>query len=282
MALATARSCVHAATPLLPAPTSVDFVTLGGIVGSLQRPAPGGNPDKTTIAVLVMHAEQDYMSFYPCTELPKRGYTVMCANNAASKTGYMSDLDFEDMMLDVSLAVQYLRNQTEFTKVILFGHSGGGAMLSQYQNIAENGVSACNGPEKIFPCSDDMAGLPAADGIILDDANFGIAPMMVMSMNPAIKDETRGSEIEPSLNLYSAMNGWNSTGPSNYTTSFVQYFTENVHARNSRLIAFARQRLEAINNGRGLFADDEPLYIPDAIYVGNNNKLFAQVRPLFF
>ncbi|KAJ9132153.1 Alpha beta hydrolase [Pleurostoma richardsiae] len=223
-----------------------------------------------------MHAEQDYLSFYPCTELPKRGYTVLCANNAASKSGYMSDLNFEDMMLDASYAVQYLRNQTEFKKVILFGHSGGGAMLSQYQNVAENGVSACNGPEKIYPCSDALADLPAADGAIFDDANFGIGPMMVMSLNPAIVDEMTGMEINQSLNLYNVTNGWSSTGSSNYSAQFAESFVDGVNARNTRVNSFAKERLAAINNGSGLFADDEPFYVPDALYTGNNNKFFNQ------
>ncbi|RSM07296.1 hypothetical protein CDV31_008661 [Fusarium ambrosium] len=272
----TLTAMAASGTPTLPDPILVDIVPVGGIVGSLQRPAPGGDAAKASIAVMVMHAEQDYMSFSACTELPKRGYTVFCVNNAASKTGYMSDLNFEDMMTNAAYAVRYLRNMTEVNKVILFGHSGGGAMLSQYQNIAENGVSACAGPEKIYPCSEAMADLPAADGVLLNDANFGIGVMTVLSMNPAIEDESSGMHINQDLNLYSVANGFNSSGPSRYTKAFAQRFAQGVHARNSRIIKFAKERLVAINNGSGLFDDDEPLYLPDAIYVGNNNKFFSQ------
>ncbi|RSL54630.1 hypothetical protein CEP54_009794 [Fusarium duplospermum] len=245
-------------TPTLPDPVSVDVVPMGCIVGALQRPAPGGDAAKASIAVMVMHAEQDYMSFSACTELPRRGYTVFCVNDAASKTGYMSDLNFEDMMTNAAYAVRYLRNMTEVNKVILFGHSGGGAMLSQYQNTAENGVSACAGPEKIYPCSEAMAGLPPADGVLLNDANFGIGVMTVVSMNPAIEDESSGLRINQDLNLYNVANGFNSSGPFRYTKGFAQRFAQGVHTRNSRIIKFAKERLAAINNGSGLFDDDEP------------------------
>ncbi|KAK0625582.1 hypothetical protein DIS24_g11092 [Lasiodiplodia hormozganensis] len=260
----------------LPSPTAIDLASGGGTVGALFRPAPGGDAAKAATAIMVMHAEQDYWSFYPCTELPARGYTVLCANNAASKSGYMSDLNFEDMMVDVGYAVSWLRNQSDIERVVLFGHSGGGAMLAQYQNVAENGAAACNGSEKISPCSSAVEGLPAADGVVLDDANFGIGPMMVMSLNPAITDEASGMQIDEALDLYSAAHGWSSTGSSNYSAEFAKQFAAGVHARNTRLIAYAKERLAAIENGTGLFADDEPFYIPDALYLGMNNKFFPQ------
>lgn len=44
----------------------------------------------------------------------------------------MSDLDFELMMQDVGLGMSYLRNQTTIDKIVLLGHSGGGAMMAAY------------------------------------------------------------------------------------------------------------------------------------------------------
>ncbi|RAK91138.1 hypothetical protein BO79DRAFT_280387 [Aspergillus costaricaensis CBS 115574] len=138
-----------------------------------------------------MHAEQNYTSFVGCTELRERGFTVFCANNEASKSGYMSDIDFEDMMLQANTGLAWLRNQTDIDKVVILGHSGGGAIMAQYQNVAENGVSACNGPEKISPCSNALAGLEPADGLMLLDANYGISTMGPLSLNPAIEYEIR-------------------------------------------------------------------------------------------
>lgn len=121
-----------------------------------------------------MHAETDYLAFVACTELQERGYTVLCASNSCSKINGETDVDFEPMMTSVGAGVSYLREELadEIDTVVLLGHSGGGALMAAYQNIAENGLSACNGSEKIYPCSDALADLPAADGIMLCDANY--------------------------------------------------------------------------------------------------------------
>lgn len=71
----------------------LESVTWGtGVVGGLHRPGDSTDAAKARIALLVMHAEQDYTAFYPCTELPARGYTTLCLNNWASKSGLMNDL----------------------------------------------------------------------------------------------------------------------------------------------------------------------------------------------
>lgn len=179
------------------------------------------------------------------------------------------------MLQNASSGISYLRNQTYINKVVALGHSGGGAMLWAYQNIAENGVSACNGPEKLYPCSDDLANLPAADGFISVDANYGLSTMTFLSVNPAITDENSGLKINASLNLYSPANGYTSNG-ANYSTSFRKSYQTGVVARWNRIIDHALDRSKAIAAGNGLYADDEPLTIPDANYVGMNNKLFAE------
>ncbi|KAE8167452.1 hypothetical protein BDV40DRAFT_312717 [Aspergillus tamarii] len=222
-----------------------------------------------------MHAEQDYTTFYPCSELPVRGYTTLCLNNAQSKTGLMNDLDFETMITDVGTGVQFLRNLTDIDQVIIWGHSGGGAMMAAYQNVAENGASACNGTEKLYPCSSAMDDVPAADGVLLIDANFGLSTMTLLSINPAITNETTGADLNSKLNLYSPVNGWTENG-ANYTTTFVKEFWAGVAARWNRILASATKRNELIAAGNGDYSDDEGLVIPDANYLGFNNKLITQ------
>ncbi|EIT75507.1 hypothetical protein BDV35DRAFT_335772 [Aspergillus flavus] len=245
-----------------------------GVLGGLYR--PNSTSARSRIAVYVMHAEQDYTSFVACTELPKRGYTPFCANNEASKYGYMSDLNFEDMMTEIKIGMVWLRNLTDIDKVVLLGHSGGGAMMAAYQNIAENGVSACNGPEKIYPCSDAMAGLEPADGLLLLDANYGLSTMALLSLNPAIGDETDASKLNQSLSVYNPANGFKNNTQSNYTAEFKQRFQQGVVARNNRILQYAQGRLKAVEAGKGMFGDDEPLTIPASLYVGFNNLFFAQ------
>ncbi|KAK7509207.1 hypothetical protein IWZ03DRAFT_93591 [Phyllosticta citriasiana] len=260
----------------LTAPELVDMG--GGVVGGLHRPATGAA--EAGLAVYVMHAEQDYLIFYACTELAERGYRVFYANNQASKSGYMLDIDFEEMLENTALGVSYLRNQTDINQVVLLGHSGGSAMMSAYQNIAENRLAAFQGPEKIYPCSDALADLPAADGVLLMDANLGKSFMFLLSLNPAIEDETSGMKNNASLNLFSPANGWTANG-ANYAVSFIKEFQYKVALRMNRLVKYSEERLAMIKAGNGSSADDEPFSIPDSIYTGNSNKLFTQDFRLF-
>lgn len=267
-------SVLYAENEIKPELVTFDKKTVGsGVIGALYKPKEESK--KSEVAVLIMHAEQDYFNFPGCSELAKRGYTVLCVNNSASKTGTMTDLDFETMMLDVSKGVKYLREQSSIKKVVLLGHSGGGAMMSAYQNIAENGLPACQGAEKISPCSDKMKDLPKADGIILLDANFGISGMTLLSMNPAITDEKSGISINSELDIFNEKNGFTANGAT-YSKDFTKTFQSGVSERMNKLIAYAKEREKIINEGKGLYKDDEPMIIPDAIYVGFNNKFFPQ------
>ncbi|KAL5041358.1 hypothetical protein BDW71DRAFT_217920 [Aspergillus fruticulosus] len=251
----------------LPIPSLVTFGT--GVIGGLFQPLAGADPAKARIGILVMHAEQDYTTFYPCSELPVRGYTTLCLNNAQSKTGLMNDLDFETMMTDVGAGVQFLKDMDDIDKVIIWGHSGGGAMMAAYQDVAENGASACNGTEKIYPCSSGMDALEPADGVLLIDANYGLSTMPLLSLNPAI---TNSSEA---VNLYSPANGWTENG-ANYTSSFVKEFYAAVASRWNDIIDSAVKRNNLIQSGDAAYTDDEGLVITDANYIGFNNKIISQ------
>lgn len=334
-ALGALISASHAASNVTqPDPLSVNLAA-GPVVGSLYRPAMVGpracksellartgelsrwmaddGCDGTAIAVFVMHAESDYLSFITCAQLQERGFTVLCAQNAVSKLQGETDVDFEPMMTAVNLGVQYLRvNLTdEVDTVVLFGHSGGGSLMAAYQNIAENGLSACNGTEKIYPCSDALADLEPADGIILADANYvssccplpspsffllssssssflfsfvdrvpntaqGLSTMMLLSLGAEIIDENSATHINESLSIFNVANGFNATGASHYTPAFTRAFQSAVAARMQRLVAAAEARLAAIEAGNGTWADDEPFHVIDAAYGIENNKFFPQ------
>ncbi|KAL4977565.1 hypothetical protein BDW66DRAFT_158685 [Aspergillus desertorum] len=116
-----------------------------------------------------MHAEQDYTTFYPCSELPFRGYTALCLNNAQSKTGLMNDLDFETMMSDVSTGVQFLKAMGNIDKVVLWGHSG------------------------------DARGRSP-----LIDANYGLSTMTSLSLNPAITNSSEAVNLYSPANGWTA------------------------------------------------------------------------------
>ena len=75
--------------------------------------APG---EKSRIGLFVMHAGADYLTFSACTELPKRGYRVLCADNSGGS--------LDHILLDAKRGVAYLRALAGVRKVVLWGHSG--------------------------------------------------------------------------------------------------------------------------------------------------------------
>ena len=80
-------------------------------------------------------------------------------------------VDFERNALDIKSGIEFLRRQPGITRVVLFGHSGGGPATSFYEAVAEKGPTYCQGANKLVQCDNSLAGLPKADGLVLVDAH---------------------------------------------------------------------------------------------------------------
>jgi hypothetical protein len=247
------------------APIKSTFVHLAnGVPGVLYEPVTPGT--KSQIGVFVMHGG-DYLAFSACTELSQRGYRVFCVNPSGG--------NLDKTLLEAKLAVAYLRAYPGIRKVVLFGHSGGATPMTAYQDIAENGVKACQGAEKIHKCPDTLAGLPKADGVILPDANFGNAEMTLFSIDPAVVSEDDGMTLNPDLDMYNPKNGFRPEG-SNYSEAFIHKFLTAEGQRNNRIVKRAQDRLAVIEAHKGHYVDDEPFDIPGASQLAPNNKLYSQ------
>lgn len=250
------------------------FVHLAnGVPGVLYEPVQSGLKART--AVFIMHSSADYLTFSGCTELAKRGYRVLCANNSTSKSGMSNDGALDQVLLEVKAAVTWLRRAPGVEHVVLLGHSGGGTVMSAYQFIAEGGVTACRTTEKIWKCPDSLAALPAADGLMMIDSNWGLAAMTLFSIDPAVRDEARGTTLDPALDMYEPSNGFRETG-STYSPAFAKAFLRAEGRRNTALISHAEEMLASIDAGKGPYRDDAPFVVPGATLLGSNNKLFSQ------
>jgi len=110
------------------------------------------------VAVVNMHEDGNRLSDIACTELVKRGFYVLCMNGRSDNNEAM---DFwNDLPTDVAVGVKYLRETLKVSKVLLYGGSGGAPLMTFYQNVAQNGPSVCQGPNKLIPCTNELAGLP--------------------------------------------------------------------------------------------------------------------------
>ena len=237
-----------------------------GVPSMLYEPVESG--EKSQIAVLVIHSDEDFLAHSAGSGLAKRGYRVLCAN-----TSNRND-PLDEKLLDVDVAVRYLRQSLGARKVITLGHSGGATLMSAYQNAAENGVQVFQGPEKLIKCA-NLGELLPADGVMLLDSNYGNGVMTLLSLDPAVTAEDSGKNLDPELDLFDPANGYDPKG-STYSAEFIRKYQKAQGERNNRLINTALERLHAIESGKGKYADDEPFIVPAGAQNSFNNKLFPQ------
>jgi len=215
-----------------------------------------------------MHSDYPSLTHSAGSELARRGYRVLCAGVSNR------DSPLDDKLLDVKAAVEYLRQYPGVRTVITLGHSGGATLMSAYQNAAENGVQAFQGPEKFIRCS-DIGQLPPADGMMLLDSNYGNGAMTLFSLDPAVATDDSGRVLDPELDLFNPANGYDPNG-SRYSDEFIRKYQKAQGERNNRLIDAALERLHAIESGKGKYVDDEPFIVAGGAQNAYNNKLFPQ------
>lgn len=233
------------------------YVVLGEARGMYYTPASGPRPH---VAFLTIHRTADFLQHPSCLELPKRGFAALCMNTRFENNEFA--VDWDRLALDVKAGMDFLHKQPGIRTVILFEHSGGGPTLSFYQAVAENGVSYCQNPRRLWPCRSDLANLPRADAMVLADAHPGPGVNTLRNLNGAIIDETPG-RFDPSLDPFNPKNGYNPSGVSTYSREFQARYFAAQSQRMNRLIDLALDRMAAIHAGEGPYPDNDLVVIPD-------------------
>jgi hypothetical protein len=224
--------------------------------GALYVPDNGPAP---TVAFLTIHRTSNFMSMIGTRELAKRGFMALGMNPRSDNNE--ASVNFEQIALDIKQGVEFLRKQPGISKVILIGFSGGGPSTTFYQATAEKGVAYCQGPNKLTQCSDALAGLPPADGMLLLDAHPGNTVNSMRSLNPSILDENDPTKIDAALDPFSPANGYKPNEQSVYTPEFMERYFKAQAARMNRLIDKALAMREAIKQGKGATTDDAPFIV---------------------
>jgi pimeloyl-ACP methyl ester carboxylesterase len=164
---------------------------------------------------------------------------------------------WEDIALDVRSGVEFLKGQPDVTKVVLFGHSGGGPTMTFYQAVAEQGPAYCRGPEKLVECGDGLARLPPADGVVLVDAHPGNPVNTLRSLNPAVMDESDPRHINPELDPFRLENGFAPVEAPRYSEGFKRTYFRAQAARMNRLIDRALDKVQRMKDGTDVYPDDD-------------------------
>jgi hypothetical protein len=213
--------------------------------------------------MLVMHRTANVMNTLACTELSKRGFAVLCMNPRSDNNE--AAVRFETIPLDVKAGVDFLKKQPGIRKVLLWGHSGGGATMTLYQSVAENGPATCQGAKKLVQCGNELSGLPPADGVILVDAHPGNPVNGIRQLNPAVTNEGRPDQLDPTLDPFNPRNGFNPTGPSTYSEEFKKRYFQAQAARMNRLIESALEKQRRMKEGTHIYRDDDAFLIPRGV-----------------
>src|SRR5262249_31658281 len=147
-AAAVAGAALCLAPGLGGAQSKPEFIAFQGTTkGVLYRPDAGPAPHA---GGLVMPRTAHYLTPPARTDLSRRGFLLLCMTTRFENNEIF--VDYEKLPLDVKTGVEFLRRQAGVTKVFLFGHSGGGPLMSLYQAVAENGPSYCKGANKLTEC----------------------------------------------------------------------------------------------------------------------------------
>jgi len=100
------------------------------VPGVLYEPAE--KSEKSSICVIAIHCESDFLDHSIGAGLAKRGYTVLCANTHDAEDSFASKIK------DVDSAMRFVRALPGIKKVVIMGHSGGATLMTAYQSVAEN------------------------------------------------------------------------------------------------------------------------------------------------
>lgn len=224
---------------------------------------PSDPVKRLSTGLIVMHESGDFTHHFACAGLASRGYQVLCANTRY--VNVQATIVWDNVALDVKASMDFIRKQAGVKKVVLFGHSGGGGVMSWYENVAENGVQVCQGSNKLTPCSNALAGMTPADAMVFLDPIPGNPFTRLVAFDPAVTAEDQfgridASKIDPKLDMFSPANGYSAQTPK-YTSQFATRFYAGQAARMERLITLAQTRLAVIKTGKGLYPDNEPFIV---------------------
>jgi hypothetical protein len=216
---------------------------------------PQPSPNERIVAINTHPKNRNNFKYFVGEILAKRGYRVIEIND------YGKEMP-ESLLPGIAAAIRFARTLPGVQEVVLVGHSGGGPVLSFYEEIAENGPSACQQPDRLYKCSGEgLDNLPKADALLELEANIG-APHRTMSIDPAV-DPKNPRVRDPKLDMYLPQNGFDpKTDTGSYSEEFIKRYEAAMHVRSEAIIAEAQARLKAIDAHTGPYNDDEPFVVP--------------------
>lgn len=186
-------------------------------------------------AILSMHPGSHGFRHFSIEGLGEVGFAAMRLRSRFA--GDDSALIMEEVMLDIAAGVKFLR-EWGCKRVALFGHSGGGPLMSFYQSQAES-PTVTSTPAGDLP---DLtkAILPLADAIITSGAHLGRHRSLATRIDPAVTDENDPFATDPDLDMYDPKNG------PPYSQQFLARYRKGQLARVDKITNWAQKKLAEV------------------------------------
>ena len=158
------------------------FVPLTNNANAVLLESPDPSPKRRIVAINTHPDHNNNFNYFIGRELAARGYRAIGVNYYGA----------EDHARGIPAADRgggevHAQSLPGVEKVVFATHSGGGPVLTFYQEVAEKGPAACQEPSRLYPCrGEGLTGLPKVDGLLLLDINIG-APHRMLSLDPAVE-----------------------------------------------------------------------------------------------
>lgn len=210
----------------------------GAVVGldcHLIRPVD--SPSDTLI--VFMHPVGGGMYLPMVRGLARAGHHVLWANSRYRGADHA--LIMEKVAADLGEAIVDARERLGYERIVLAGWSGGGSLMTWYQSLAEAGAgisdTAAGDPYEV-----DASRMPAGDALLMLASHVSRHRILTEWLDPSIQDESAPLRRDPALNLYDPAN----PNQPPYSPDFLAAFAEAQIARNRRITAWAKERLDEI------------------------------------
>ena len=226
-----------------------DGHTLDGLLVWNPQSKPRG-------ATLSMHPDGSGLKHFELEPLARAGFAALRLKSRFA--GNNVTMIMEEIMLDIAGGVKFLRERG-CEKVALFGHSGGGPLMSFYQSQAESPtvVSTPAGD----PPDLTKAELPKANAIIITNSHLGRHVEFTQRIDPSVTDESDPLSIDPSLDMYNPNNYETRDGGVVYSSDFLEKYREAQKSRCDRIGDRARAKLREIGERAHQGVHDMPFLL---------------------
>jgi len=229
--------------PSLPAGVETSVIPIRASDGVASRGVLYTRGGEKTV-VCFSHPRGDMSQHYAVPALLEAGYAAY----GHQCRGLNNDVDceHEKIILDLAAGFTHLKEVRGFEKLVLLGNSGGGSLVSFYQQQA-----ATAPPGRLTdtaagePCDLNAVNMPRADGMMFLAVHPGEGKFMLDCIDPSIVDEDDPLSVDPALDMYNPANGFREPPePSQYSAEFIERYRAAQRDRTARLDARARNWID--------------------------------------